>query len=210
MLADMPFHVFVHSNGEMRFRAASFGQPNGWGTLGTCLPIWFGLDSTQVDGDLDLLDAQFAGDVAVRADVSADELAPRMSDILTKLLGKPIRLTFREVDRETLVVHGQYGRKPDSDGPLAVEGDPPRTSTRMTLTQSLDGILRDVASRMKLQLVHDILDSRTIRLHYRSDQTSIEPERIDTILNYLGEETSLQFKRESRPVRVLFAEKGRE
>jgi hypothetical protein len=203
----MPFHITVHSKPDLEMRAASFGQ----GELGFVVGTWFDLHSSaQVEGEPELMAAKFVGDISMRPGAAPDQVAERLSELLSTMLDRPIRLQFRNVEREMLVVRGNCSRQSDAHSAILVMGDPPRPSNRITVSYTLRQVLASVASRMKLQIVDEAVDSDSIKVRYTSDSMPIASEQIDSVLQYLCAETSLTFERQVRPARILFVEQGAE
>ncbi len=186
------------------------------GSRGSSLPSILdsvaGIYREEVEGDEELLNTVIRGDFIVREGVPAERIIAELETVLRESLKLPLRMTFREVERDVIVAKGTYhftpvpGRPPDR-----IElywdklGDPKVGGGG---SGDFDEFLSWVAGCVKRRVINEVenVPEDDVKWHYTpSDEGSRKP---DLLLDHLTMQTGLTFSDETRRVRVLFVERA--
>lgn len=155
------------------------------------------------------------GDWIVRAGLPMEDKVEALQEIILAETGRAIRLEKRRVDREVVVIRGQYkltshpdGRQPNHVR-LSWDGE---VGDRHEEANSLADIFERLERETAMKFV-DESDPRpegkvpfvaTQNLAWIRDVSDVKREHLDDLLDNLAKTTSLQFTVEKRPADVWF------
>jgi RNA polymerase sigma factor (sigma-70 family) len=188
---------------------SGFGYRTGWG-IHEMLKTLVRLRWDEIEGDEGLLSATVTGDFVRRRGTSQEDLLNDLQSIVSEAAGSPVRLVFRDVSRQVIVVRGDFRLTPMASSEFDVEifgsqgGDSPITSSSGS---SFDQILSLVGHAIHRRMVNEVTapPSRPLRVGQRGGDLQTEA---DLVLQHLREQTGLSFTEETRTVRQLFVERA--
>jgi Protein of unknown function (DUF3738) len=187
------------------------------------LPRYLEMDifPAEIDGDPDLLKTTVAGDWIYRAGTPAEQMVRALEIRLQRTLKKRITLKLRMVEREVVVVRGQYrpspvtGRAKDQIeiyGKQIVPGGGGAGGGGGTYPE----FLKWVGEWIERPVVSDVQPPPKNQFNWfynarspKSEQMSREDHDEPLVLQHLHEQTGLTFTRERRPIRILLIERAK-
>ena len=177
-----------------------------------------------VEGPAEILGKQISGDWIVRVGTKDFRLIKQLEVIWRRDIDLPIHLTFRELERQALVLKGEYKFKPLDDKQARIVGDAKSRPDTIHIfgkdpvpnsgagggsggfTEMLDWLGRWIAMPVVSDLPEPPTNSFTWYAHQRNARTTADiaedhdPQLV--IVNFAAQ-TGLTFSEEMRPVRVL-------
>ncbi len=223
--------VFRWNNkGRLRTPGMNFsGDPTTTGyTLVGILDSLCGIKSQEIEGPSDLLAAPCSGDWVVREGASNDELVNQLATILREQLALPVRMEFREAEREVYVASGQYKWAPLASQSQQTAPDDSTKSDQIEIygkqivpdsgagggcgnfEKFLDWLGRWINAPVVSDVRQPPAHQLCWHLHERSPstlQTLGEDHAPSLVLANISAQTGLTFKAETRRVRILFVER---
>jgi protocatechuate 3,4-dioxygenase beta subunit len=228
-----PSAMTFHWDGkELLNWGMTFGQTedDGYNLVGL-LDAVQGIKSQEVEGPAALLNTQLPGDWVVRPGQSNEAVVRELERIVREELKLPLRLEFREVQREVYVARGRYRLTPLPGQPAeeklhltdeTITTDPVQIFGEALVPNSgAGGGTGEFAEFLKWLgrwIETPILDEATERpkrqiswhLHERSPSTAQsrqEDHDAERVLRNITAQTGLSFTKERRGVKLLFVEK---
>jgi RNA polymerase sigma factor (sigma-70 family) len=180
------------------------------------IPQLAGVRRCEIEGDgLALLEARkISADFIIRTGAIHERLIEQLGVVLRNDLKTPVKLSYKEVEREVLVASGTFKTVAplgDMQGtPLQLYGQQPiREGKWLKSGDDYRGMLNQLGVLTGRQVINEATDSPnsgvlwfeydpTIRLDTKEDMKAL--------LDRLTEQTGLIFKQEKRRVKVLFVE----
>jgi hypothetical protein len=187
------------------------------------LPRYLEMDifPLEIEGQRDLRDLPVAGDWIYRVGTPVDRMVSALEIRLQRTLQKRIALRLRTVERDVVVVKGQYrpapvpGRARDMVEIYAreiVPGGGGAGGGSGTYAE----FLKWVGDWIERPVVSDVQPPPQNRFSwfYNARDRATEPMRKEDhderlVLQHLQEQTGLAFTRERRPIRILFVERSK-
>ncbi len=174
----------------------------------------------EIEGDSTILDAVVTGDWVFREGVRDERTIAALSSILQRVVRHRIKMEFRNVDREVVVVRGEYRHTPlpgRKQNEIDIYGNQLFADSRAGGgTGTFSQFLRRVGTWIEHPVISEVAAPPKERvswyLHVRSVFTKeMQKEDHDEalVLKHLHEQTGLTFTREKKPVRILFVERAR-
>jgi hypothetical protein len=175
-----------------------------------------GVPWQEVEAAADLRSRKISGEFVVRTGAT-EKAIPRLEQILRDDLHEPVRLTFRRVEREVIVVGGQYESRPRANRKknqvdlYAVETNPDASAGGGSGT--FEEFLAEVGGYIGQRIVNEVPKSPTTRISwFYHNSTQVLPgadpnQEPEGVLKNVTAQTGLTFKRDKRTVRVLLVEK---
>lgn len=173
-------------------------------TLGSALHCAAGIEEADVDASVPR-SMPLPGDWVVRKGASTDQLAAGIADVLSRKLGRTVRLERRHVTRDAIIVRGSYHfvplpGKPDN-GVIELVGDPPPQPLPSQKRQlKLGELLRRFGSVNGLAIVDET--GRGDKPVTIADHPTYGNPMI--VLRNIAAQTSLRLDREPRPRDLWF------
>jgi hypothetical protein len=175
-----------------------------------------GIFPTEIDGEPDVLNMPVPGDWIYRVGIPAEQMVRALEIRLQRTLQKRISLRLRTVERDVVVVRGQYrpspvaGRAKDEIeiyGKEIVPGGGGAGGGSGTFSEFLKWV-GEWIERPVLSEVQPPPQNR-ISWFYNSSNKRMQKEDHDEslVLQHLREQTGFAFSRERRPIRILFVER---
>jgi RNA polymerase sigma factor (sigma-70 family) len=180
------------------------------------IPPLAGVRRCEIEGDgVALLEArQISADFIIREGTTEDRLIEGLGVVLRRDLKTPVKLSYREVEREVLVASGTFQTVPplgeSQRTPLLLYGKLPiREGQWLKTEDGYTGMLNQMGVLTNRQVINEVKDApaggRTwfeydpvFRLDAKDDMKAL--------LDHVTEQTGLTFKQEKRRVKVLFVE----
>lgn len=206
-----------HWNGQLKQYGMMFA--GGRVTLVSALGA-VGFERHEYDAPAGLLKARLPGDWIVRTTSDKQQRAAALEPILSKQLNRRIRITRRMVDRDVIVVRGEYQYQP-----LPEVGIQRFQSVHIYAdildadegagggTASLADFLAHVGDHMNMPVIDETTaDSQVVWRNHKSSRLRDMPPgpakfaKVDQVLKNLARQTSLQFVRERRQMPVWYIE----
>ena len=215
-ISDPPDHFTFHWDGELHNWGLGFS--GGKRPLDAVLRSNLGLESYELEGKEELLAVDVPGDWIVRKDASKASRLAALEQILLEQLERPIRFEKRRVQREVVVVTGQFkfarlARVRDS-GAVHIYSETLDDHTGGG-SGNIDELLRWVGNRLNLRLISEVEPVAIDRMSWSEHDDSYylrmadrREELTDRVLANLARQTSLKFNRQRRDVDVWFATEG--
>ncbi|MEN6625638.1 MAG: M56 family metallopeptidase [Candidatus Sumerlaeia bacterium] len=199
-------------DGSLRDRGASFGS--GF-NLRSAIRYATGLNECEFTGPNDILDIPDASDWIVREGAPIGQRLKEFESIVAKDLGRNIHFEKKTVDRDVIVVRGKYKLQLEpgadkNDGVFVYVDRLTKNDGAGGGGGGFDSFLKDLESHLNIRVIDESDTVNTVAVNYTlcrdSDQQSInsDPAKIDRLLKNLSRQTSLEFKKERRPVEVWF------
>ena len=170
----------------------------------------------EIEGDEKLIRTQVEGDFVVRLGVAPQKLVSDLERILRTECDLPVRLSLREEERKVIVTSGQYEYSPVAGykGIVIYGKALVPDSGAGGGSGDFDKFLQSVGSFIGRRLVSDLQDPPKNRLswsYHRRSPFTAQMRKEDTdqtlVLKHLTEQTGLEFREETRKVRVLLVER---
>lgn len=208
------------------------GEPGGY-SVSSLLDTLFEIKPQRVEGDAALLATEVPGDWIVRNSPDVAAGVEELERILQKDAGLDLRLTFRDVPREVYVAAGDYqfqpqpGQKAEATiiytdrtaklDPIDIFGkervpDSGAGGGTGNLEELLEWTGRWIACPIVSEVGKQPTRELTWRLHEQSlqtDETRGEAHDPELVLANLSAQTGLTFRKEKRPLKILFVEPTR-
>ncbi len=160
-----------------------------------------------------LFSQQFSGDWIIRRDAPTENKLRALEKILNDELGRTIKFEKRKVNSDVIIVRGQYKHMP-----LKGAEDPNKIYVPFNGggTGNLDKIIKQVGGNFNRPIIFETENPSDIIVSYSSGQYSYSPsdlktktteeiqQILDSALQYLSKQTSLQFEQSRRDVDVWF------
>jgi hypothetical protein len=175
--------------------------------------------SYEIEGDPELLKTEVSGDWIVREGVPAERLVRPLEASLQRAIRRRVTLALRRVEREVVIARGRYhppalpGHAEDEIEVYARE--PGRDDKRGHGGAMFPFFLEWTAEWIGRPIVDEVESppKAPVRWHYnrREDQREQLPREdldVTLVLQHLQEQIGLTFKREKRPVQILFVERA--
>lgn len=205
----------------------SMGYGNGLSQLGETLR-GLGLQRYEYDGPKELLDLAVPGDWIIRDGSTIQDRLAALEGILRDELKQPVRFERRIVERDTIVIRGDWQFHPSPDvqpgdskyvNLYADEADATDATKGSSGfgTSALPELFAIVGSYLNLPVADERSSPDTRQAVWRVHRSALlldmpdGPARLakaDLILKHLAEQTSLQFTREPRKVAVWFVSRA--
>jgi thiol-disulfide isomerase/thioredoxin len=146
------------------------------------------------------------GDWVIREGTTVDARLEAFQHAVKEGLGRSIRCERRRVTRDVIVVSGRY------PSPRPVSGEPPLlhlSADNRDLDSEIgggEGTLAELLSSLSivtgLRVVDESTDSATMRVRWVQHDSSLDRGRLAELLANLSKQTSLELRRQQRPVDV--------
>jgi hypothetical protein len=177
-----------------------------------------------VEGPAEILGKQIGGDWIVRVGTKDFRLIKQLEEILRRDIDLPIRLTFREQERQAFVLKGEYKFKPLDEKRARLVGDTKSRPDTIHIfakdpvpnsgagggsgdfSEMLDWLGRWIAMPVVSDLPEPPTNDITWYLHQRNVRTKAtiaEDRNPQLVMANFAAQTGLTFSEEKRPVRVL-------
>jgi uncharacterized protein (TIGR03435 family) len=224
--------VFLWTDGKLRNWGMTFGDSadpgyNLTGGLDSLLDI----KSQQIDGPSELLETRLAGDWVIREGADQAAVLKQLQDILQNEFLLPVKLEFREVEREVYVARGEYELTPlpgqEGQGKLILNDETITTDEIQIFgtdlvpnsgagggTGEFEEFLSWLGRWIGTPIVSevDLKPTNQVSWHLHERSPSTEQSRSKDhdptlVLGNITLQTGLTFTLEKRPVRILFVEK---
>lgn len=181
--------------------------------------IGMDVDPAEIEGDPALLQSTVTGDWIFREGVPPVRMVDSLESILQRGLRLRIRLTFRQVERDVVVARGQYHYLPlpgRSKNEIDLYGHQLVKNKNATSgTGDLPNFLKSVGGFIGRPVVNEVETPPKEPIswfnHVRSPFTErMRQEDHDEalVLQHIQEQTGLTFRREMKPIRVMFIERA--
>jgi TonB family protein len=194
-------------SGRFEYSSFSFGRSNLEGLL-----LSLGIARYAISADLELLRTEVHCDLVLRKGAKVDEYVLALEKALRNEYKLPVRMSFRDEEREVIVAKGSYALRPlqnTGDGTQVhiyhreLDTDPGSAGGGTT---SVAGLLEVLARTLQCPVVSEVEPSDAgvrYAIHRDAGQTAY----VDDVLRNVSAQTGLVFKRQTRPVRILYLEK---
>jgi beta-lactamase regulating signal transducer with metallopeptidase domain len=224
--------VFRWSDGNLRNWGMTFGDAADPGyNLTGVLDALLDIKSQEIDGPGELLTKRLAGDWVIREGAAQDGVVKQLQDILHNEFSLPVKLEFREVERDVYVARGEYELTPlpgqEGKGKLILTDETIHTDEIQIFgtdlvpnsgagggTGEFEEFLAWLGRWIGTPIVSDVdlkpTNQVSWHLHERSpstDQTRSEDHDPTLVLGNITLQTGLIFTLEKRPVRILFVQR---
>jgi hypothetical protein len=220
--------VFHWKDGRLENWGMTLGFSDGYSVSGL-LDALVQLKSQMVEGPADLLEKTIPGDWVIRQGLTSDQYVKELETLLQKVLSLPIQMEFREQERPVYVVRGKYHHTP-------LPGQPAKEKLRPTdetidaeiaifgkqlvpnsgsgggsgkYREFLDWLGCWISTPIISEAEAPPVGELSWHLHGRSPSTrEMRDEDHDPalVLTNITAQTGLTFRRETRPVKILFVE----
>lgn len=173
------------------------------------------IEPTAIEGDAALLNREIPGDFVYRPDADAERLIERLSEIARDEFQKPIRMEFRNVERDVLIAAGTVNvTLPAGARYIAMNGGPHKGNHGEIIGRgNLKSFLADASNYIQLKVIDQVEPSDVTFEWSRRwyDLPSTKPdERFkldpDFVLRQITEQTGITFTVETRETRILVVE----
>jgi hypothetical protein len=184
----------------------------------------FGLNRYEWTGPAELMALRLGGDWITRTNTSLEQRFDALERILEREVGRRIQFVRKDVEREVIVVRGQYEKRA-LEGHAVTEpihliagGTPEQATIRGH--ESLAQILNLVANRFNRPMILETEGLERISVDYQAwlsydtwEARKLEPEgpfpspgeeKLNPVLINLAKQTGLEFSREARPFSTWF------
>jgi hypothetical protein len=224
--------VFRSRDGTLRNWGMTFGDSADPGyNLTGVLDALLDIKSQQIDGARELLETRLAGDWVIREGADQEAVVKQLQQILQNEFSLPVKLEFREVEREVYVARGEYELTPlpgqEGKGTLILTDETITTDEIQIFgtelvpnsgagggTGEFEEFLGWLGRWIGTPIVSEVDSKPTNQvswhLHERSpsnEQSRGEDHDPILVLGNITLQTGLTFNLEKRPVRILFIER---
>lgn len=199
-----------------QWKGAAIGFSKGGMPIRDVLMMLNAVSPQYIEGDQGLLNRKIPGDWVFDPKAPADEIVAAMQPVLQKEWGVPVKLTFREVERDVYVARGRWDFKPISaDFPdVQIYGTfLDKDSGSGGATGNFDKFLRAAGSWIGMPIVNEATEPPKKRFSWSyhmpspfTDQQQAESHDPESVTANLASQTGLEFVKERRQTRVLFVE----
>ena len=190
-----------------------------------------GLRLDEIRAPEDLLGLRLRGDWVLREKSFTKQRLQALARLVKEKFGRSVRFEKRRVEEDVIVVRGELDIQPAKAEkwetqmarhfaslpepaltPIHVYVDSLDTGRFRILYADTDlsGLLRELGKKLRRKVIDetessDILVGWTFHETFRREYIEEEPSRLDQLLENLSKQTSLQFRKEKRPVEVWLA-----
>jgi beta-lactamase regulating signal transducer with metallopeptidase domain len=224
--------VFRWGDGKLKNWGMTFGDSADPGyNLTGALDALLDIKSQQIDGAHELLNTRLAGDWVVREGADQESVLKQLQEILQNEFKLPVKLEFREVDRDVYVARGEYNLTPlpgqEGQGKLILTDETITTDeiqifgTQLVPNSGAGGgtgefeeflgwLGRWIGTPIVPEV--DLKPTNQVSWHLHERSPSTEQSRGEDrdpilVLGNITLQTGLTFTLEKRPVRILFIER---
>jgi WD40 repeat protein len=186
-------------------------------TLADALEFVAGLKAYEVEGPLDLLKLEVAGDWVVRKGAAQVQLVRALEVVVREELKQPVRIKLLSEEREILVAQGRYQFQPlagqkDNSVHLFAEALPPQTDFGGGGSGTLQEMLNWLGNRASRRVLLEAEAPRLLTLRWRDHlashvmdlqaKTPAGADKLKAVLDNVSKQTGLQFRNARRQVLV--------
>lgn len=175
------------------------------------------VEQTDIKGDARILQRKLPEDYVYRTDASVEQLAAKLAEIAQQEWQIPVRLSFREVERNIYVAKGDFQPSlPAGETRFALNSGPyAGDHGEFYHTGSVSDFLANASEYLGVKIVNEISPSEA-RLKWSRrwyDRSTVKPENRfkinpEIVLKQITDQTGLKFTSEKRMMRVVFVETG--
>jgi hypothetical protein len=218
-----------HEFGAMTFRWRDPDQLQNWSmTTGEGYPLRsllsyleVNLHAADIEGDPKLLETVVSGDWVYRVGEADDRMIHALESILQRMLRLRIAMTFRQVERDVVVVRGRYRYSPvagRSRNQVEIYGKQivPGGGGAGGGSGKFPEFLKWVSDWIERPVVSEVESppSEEVSWFYNARSPSTEQMRREDhdealVLQHLQEQTGLTYTRERKTIRILFIERAK-
>ena len=187
------------------------------------LPRYLEIDvhPTEIEGDPELLKTTVPGDWIYRTGTPGEQLVAALEARLQRILQKRITLKFRQVERDVVVVRGEYRYSPvtgRSKNQVEIYGKQivPNGGGAGGGSGTFPEFLKWVGNWIERPVVSEVKTPprESLEWYYNARSPFTEQMRREDhdealVLHHLQEQTGLTYTRERKPIRVLFIERAK-
>jgi RNA polymerase sigma factor (sigma-70 family) len=191
------------------------------GSLSFILEQGFLFPTQQVDAAAELLDTDIHGEFVFRHGTPPEKWVPVLDKILRTECKLPVRLTLKEVEREVIVMSGEYQARPrkgQKANTIVLSSEEPMEDWSGSGLGDCDAFVRFLNKLLDRHVVSEVKapPERLWWRHKSGLMTSVRGRNLyieedrdpDVVLKYVTEQTGLAFKTAKRKVPVLFVERA--
>jgi hypothetical protein len=171
----------------------------------------------EIGGDEDLLNTKIEGDFIVRETAEPMEIIAGLQQVLEDVVGEPVRIGYRDVEREAVVVRGEFKFTPLDKRVQRVEVFGQQLDKERAdgdVATNFEYFLRFLGDWIEMPVVNEA-QSLPARINWRTHSGDAKTEEelhaarepVLVLLN-LSVQTNLQFSIEPRKVRTLMVERA--
>ncbi len=204
-------------DGTAQWKGATVGGGSGGMPIRNVLPMLDAVSSQSIEGDEVLLDKMIPGDWVFDPKASSEKIVAALEPVLQKEWKIPVKLEFREVERDVCVVSGEWHFEPVSDDfrDVQIYGTYlDRNSGSGGGSGNFEKLLKAVGSWINMPVINEVASPPSKGLSWRYHQPSpfTEKEAADAhdagaVTENLTIQTGLRWRKEERKVRILFVER---
>jgi beta-lactamase regulating signal transducer with metallopeptidase domain len=199
-----------------QWKGATVGFGKGGMPIRSVLMMLDAVSPQYIEGEAALLDRKIPGDWVFDPQAPADEIVAAMQPVLRNEWGIPVKLSFRDVERDVYVVSGEWEFKPISDDFSYVQVYGvylDKDSGNGSGTGGFNKFLAKVGSWIEMPIVNEVPEppSKNFSWRYHMPSPTTQQQRDDShnpesVTANLTTQTGLKFVKERRTTRVLFVE----
>ncbi len=176
------------------------------------LLLSLGIARYAISADPGLLGAEVRCDLVVRKGATPEECVPALENVLRTVYKLPVRMTFKNEEREVIVARGSYALRPPQNGgdngevqifDRDLDTGPGRAGGGTT---SVAGLLEVLAETLQCPVVSEVEPSEA-KVRFAVHRDALRTAYVDDVLRNVTAQTGLVFTRQTRTVRVLYLNK---
>jgi hypothetical protein len=200
------------ANGELRRAFAYWSVQDDVPLVSLLQPI-AGILPSEIEGDgTGLLDKHVQADFVIRKGAAKDKLLAQFAAILRRDFKVPVKLSYREVEREVFVARGTFPADKtlgSPEKPVLIYGKkPPAKDEGFWANGGLDGLLNQLGLYVGKRIINEVKPGAVpVTYAFRGEDRHQEGAEVKAVLDRVAEQTGLTFKPEKRRVHVLFVER---
>lgn len=190
-------------SGRLECEGLRFGGSDLEGLL-----LSLGVARYATSADPGLLGAEVRCDLVVRKGATAEECAPALENVLRTEFRLPVRMTFKDEEREVIVARGSYALCPPQNvgdkGKVQIfDRDLDTSPGHAALgTTSVAGLLEVLAETLQCTVVSEVEPTHA-RVTYVVNRDASRTAYVDDVLRNVTAQTGLVFTRQTRTVCVF-------
>jgi hypothetical protein len=207
-----PNMMYLQWDGRLHIGTQSFGS--GF-DLHWILKYAMGLERYEYEGPDELLNIPDVSDWITRTGVDSSVLLKELEKILAGQLGQRIKFEKRRLQRDAIVIRGQYRLHPeqgvsDRDGVYIYVDALTKNDGAGGGSGTFGEFFRWVGDRVGVRVINESQTGESMPMAWRNCQDSDRkqiadhPAKLERLLKNLARQTTLEFKIERRPVDVWF------
>ncbi|MDD5562256.1 MAG: TonB family protein [Thermoanaerobaculaceae bacterium] len=172
-----------------------------------------GIARYAISADPGLLGAEVRCDLVVRKGATPEECVPALENVLRTVYKLPVRMTFKDEEREVIVAKGSYALRPPQNGGDNAEVQifdrdlDPGPGHAGGGTTSVAGLLEVLAETLQCPVVSEVEPTHA-SVRYVVNRDASRTAYVDDVLHNVSAQTGLVFAHQTRTVRVLNLEKA--